>query len=318
MAETLNLVNPKDSLSLKYEISKFPDGQQSLTIKENMYDTFHRLSTQSTPILIKSRLRDFKDLELIICANQSLKECGVKSVKLFIPYCIGGRSDRKFEKGGINYIKTVIAPIINSQNFEEVRIMDPHSDVLEACINNFVEVSNTDLLSNAIRQMGFKDRESISDNLVLVSPDAGALKKVFKIQQSLKIKNLIIGAKNRNIKGQITHTSISGEVDNPKDKTFVIIDDICDGGRTFIELAKVIKQKYGEVKVVLVVTHGIFTKGLEVMFEYIDEIYTTNSVNEWSTDYDNFPLHKRLHQYDIFNGGFRKVGVSDLERIVNN
>ena len=32
MSETLNLVNPKDSLSCKYEISKFPDGQQSLKV----------------------------------------------------------------------------------------------------------------------------------------------------------------------------------------------------------------------------------------------------------------------------------------------
>jgi len=32
MAELLNLVNPEDKLSCKYEISKFPDGQQSIRI----------------------------------------------------------------------------------------------------------------------------------------------------------------------------------------------------------------------------------------------------------------------------------------------
>jgi ribose-phosphate pyrophosphokinase len=313
MAETLNLVKPNDNLSLKYEISRFPDGQQSLTIKPNEnYDNLPALNGRTNPITIKSRLNDFRDLELIICANQALKELGVKNIRLHIPYCIGGRSDRKFEAGGINYIKTVIAPIINSQNFEEVRIMDPHSDVLEACIDNIKIINHSELIGKAFYNMGFDSWEDIGNDVVLVSPDAGALKKVFKIQQNFRIKNLIIGAKNRDIKGQITHTSISGEVENPQDKTFVIVDDICDGGRTFIELAKVIKAMYGDVKVMLIVTHGIFSKGLGVMLEYVDQIYTTNSVNEWSTDYDNFPLHKRLHQYEIYNGWFNEIKPKEL------
>ena len=147
MAETLNLVNKEDKLSCKYEISTFPDGQQSLRIIEEGYNTFYSLKNNKQGITIKSRLNSFKDLELIICANQCLKEIGVEKVRLYIPYCIGGRSDRKFEEGGINYIKTVIAPILNSQNFEKVIIMDPHSDVLEACINNFESRDNHDLSS---------------------------------------------------------------------------------------------------------------------------------------------------------------------------
>ena len=53
----------------------------------------------------------------------------------------------------------------------------------------------------------------------------------------------------------------------------VIVDDICDGGRTFIEIAKVLKQK-GAGKIKLYVTHGIFSKGLDVFDGLIDEIYT--------------------------------------------
>lgn len=300
MAEVLNLVKPNDVLSLKYEVSKFPDGQQSIRILENGWDNYPALAVKKEPIIIKSRLKTFKDLELIICANQALKEIGVENVKLYIPYCIGGRSDRKFEEGGINYIKSVISPIINSQNFEQVIVLDPHSDVLEACINNIKIVDNNDLVIKALADIT-PPKEKISDHVVLVSPDAGAFKKVYKIQQKYQVEDLIIGAKNRDLKGQITHTSISGVTKNSKNKTFVIVDDICDGGRTFIELARVIKESYGDVKVVLVVTHGLFTKGLGVMFEHVDAIYTTNSVNEWSTNYEAFPLHEKLHQYEIFD-----------------
>jgi len=302
MAETLNLVDSNDQLSCGYEISKFPDGQQTLKIVEKGYSTFDSLKNNSQGITIKSRLNSFKDLELIVCANQCLKEIGVKKVRLYIPYCIGGRSDRKFEEGGINYIKTVIAPILNSQNFEKVTVLDPHSDVLEACINNFESRDNQYLFNQALRNI-----DNAKDGIVLVSPDAGALKKVFKIQQKFDIKNMIIGSKNRDLKGNITHTSISGEVDNAENKTFVIVDDICDGGRTFIELAKVIRRDYGKnSKIALVITHGIFSKGLDTIFEHIDEIYTTNSVNQ-------FPLHNQLNQYDIFI-----IGKGNLPKIKNN
>jgi phosphoribosylpyrophosphate synthetase len=153
MSSVLNLVRQDDVLSCEYEVSRYPDGQQSIRIVEKAYDTYQSLKEQTTPITIMSRLNSFKDLELIICANQALKEIGVKSIKLYIPYCIGGRSDRKFQEGSSNYIKNVIAPIINLQKFDEVLIMDPHSQTLENCINNFVEVTNKSLVIFAINDI---------------------------------------------------------------------------------------------------------------------------------------------------------------------
>ena len=43
MSETLNLVNKSDSLSCDYQITKFPDGQQSITILEKGYYTYNSL-----------------------------------------------------------------------------------------------------------------------------------------------------------------------------------------------------------------------------------------------------------------------------------
>lgn len=307
MAETLNLVDSNDHLSCGYEISKFPDGQQTLKIVEKGHSTFYSIKNNIQGITIKSRLNSFKDLELIVCANQCLKEIGVKKVRLYIPYCIGGRSDRKFEEGGINYIKTVIAPIINSQNFEKVTVLDPHSDVLEACINNFESRDNHDLVLRALKDIDNKD--GAKDRMVLVSPDAGALKKMFKIQQRFGIKEMLIGSKERDLKGNITHTSVSGFDVSMREKTFVIVDDICDGGRTFIEISKVIKEhyhRYGGAKVVLIVTHGIFSKGFDTVLEHIDEVYTTDSIKE-------FESNDKLNQYDIFT-----IGKGNLPKLNNN
>ncbi len=279
MSETLNLVNPDDVLSCGYEISRFPDGQQSIRITEKGYSSYNSLADQKTPITIKSRLNTFRDLELIICANQALKEIGVGKVNLYIPYCIGGRSDRKFQEGGVNYIKTVIAPIINLQNFGEVTIMDPHSDVLEACINNFVKVYNFGVAKMALAdviggEMGTKD------NLCLVSPDAGAYKKIFDVATWFGIDKIITATKVRDLKtGKILHTEVP-VLDQHNDIKYVIVDDICDGGRTFIEIAKAIKGSRPTAKIYLVVTHGIFSAGFAQLGEYFEKIFTTNSVKD--------------------------------------
>ena len=287
MAETLNLVNPDDVLSCKYEISRFPDGQQSIRVIEHGYTTYLSLKDQKNPITIKSRLNTFQDLELIICANQALKEIGVKSVNLYIPYCIGGRSDRKFQEGGINYIKTVIAPIINSQNFNEVRIMDPHSDVLEACINNFAKFTNW-----GVTKMALDDINDV-DNICLVSPDAGAYKKVFDVAKWFGINDIITASKVRDVAtGKILRTEVPSIKNHTDSMKYVIVDDICDGGRTFIELAKVIIAQNQEAKIYLVVTHGIFSAGFGELNNYFERIYTTNSIKE----HDN----SQVKQLNIF------------------
>jgi ribose-phosphate pyrophosphokinase len=314
MAETLNLVNSNDSLSFKYEISRFPDGQQSLRLIEDGYNTFESLrgSDSAHGIIIKSRLNTFSDLEIIICATQALKEVGVKNIELYIPYCIGARSDRKFMEGGINYVKTVIAPIINSQGYNKVTILDPHSDVLEACINNFEKVDNVDLVSFALQDYflskGFETWSASNfDGMRFISPDAGALKKVFHVADAVKYRNeVIIASKHRNLEtGKIDYTNVPMSV-HDVDKDVFIIDDICDGGRTFIEIAKVVDEvrklsssvkpeHYG--KNYLIVTHGIFSFGFDFLVQHFDGIYCTNSVKDVrdGTIVDTFSRHKTIH-----------------------
>ena len=110
----------------------------------------------------------------------------------------------------------------------------------------------------------------------LISPDAGALKKIYNLQTFVgqnRCDNIRIGMKHRDTEtGQITGTSVDGQ---PLRTIGVVVDDICDGGRTFIELAKTIRKDYA--KLILCVTHGIFSKGLEPLFEWYDEVHTTNS-----------------------------------------
>lgn len=143
----LNLAYPENS-EIKFKISKFPDGQQTIDITDFFLNAF-----VDKTVIIKSRLNNFKDLELIICANQILRNLNATRVELFVPYFIGARSDRQFQVGGVNYLKQVICPIINSQNFDSVTVLDPHSSTLEACLNNFNEIKNDKLVLFAINNI---------------------------------------------------------------------------------------------------------------------------------------------------------------------
>jgi len=269
----LDLVNPEKS-QIKYKVSKFPDGQQTIDLTE-----WNDLLRYDDAVKISSRLNSFKDLELIICATQAIRNIKPnREIALYVPYFIGARSDRKFVEGGINYLKQVICPIINSLNFVTVITLDPHSDVLEACLNNYEKVDNHVIVKHALTAIDNKN--DAQERICLVSPDAGAYKKIFDVAKKFGIQNIITANKVRDMKtGNILRTEIP-ILNQHEDIKYVIIDDICDGGRTFVELAKAIKDGRPSAKVYLIVTHGIFSAGFKELGKYIEHIYTTNSYRD--------------------------------------
>jgi ribose-phosphate pyrophosphokinase len=254
------------------------------------------IAESNETIEIVSRFNSFLDLELILCATQCLRLRGINNIVLTIPYFLGGRSDRVFTDDGIHYIRDIVAPIINSQNYKMVRVLDPHSDVIQACIKNFKELQ-TSFRIKSFQSFLTDNQKTISD-ILFVIPDSGAKKKFFTLDIYQYIKriggdiNIVSADKMRDIKtGNIISTVINIP-EEYKNKDIFIIDDICDGGRTFIELANKIKENGHQGTMNLMVTHGIFSKGIDIVAEYFDNIYTTNSIQEIK--------HNKVTQFNIF------------------
>lgn len=305
MYKKLNLTDLTAS-DIKYKISKFPDGQQQLQFEGTQIGLIKGYVNPNFDyqIVIKSYLNNFKDLELICCAVASLRELGIYKIHLYTPYFLGSRSDRKFGEGSNNYLKSVICPIINSLNFKSVTVMDPHSDVLEACLNNYEKIDNHLLVKQALTLIDNKN--DARERVCLVSPDAGAYKKIFDVAQEFQIDNIATATKVRDLKtGKILHTEIPNlPVRLDEDFKYVIVDDICDGGRTFVELAKAIKKERPSAKIYLVVTHGIFSAGYAQLGEYFEGIYTTNSYNTIESDSEDTDAEqaakKKVTQFNVF------------------
>jgi ribose-phosphate pyrophosphokinase len=280
----LNLIYENQS-DIGYKVSKFPDGQQDVTITSiNPLGVNH-----VDEVKIISRFNNFKDLELIICATKALRNMKVHKIHLYIPYILGARSDRKFVLGGTSYLRDVIAPILNAQNYESVTCIDVHSDVASACINNLEIIDNNHFIKVALTQENKISLQDAVDSFTLVSPDAGALKKIYNLAEKLNYKkDIIIASKHRDIEtGKILSTHVPLNAGEHTNNNFLIVDDICDGGRTFIEIAKAIHEMRPDAKVSLVITHGIFSNGLYELSQHIKHIYCTNSVRDYDVEYNS-------------------------------
>lgn len=182
-------------------------------------------------------------------------------ITVVYPYLPYARQDRVFDPTSPFSLKT-FTKLLNSLYVNKVYIWDAHSDVAPGLINNCVNIPQHELFAQC--QVRSAD--------LYISPDAGAYKKISKLPIASEV--IALGSKIRNRTGNIIDTKIYGPI--VAGKRCLIVDDICDGGRTFIELAKKLKES-GASCVELYVTHGIFSNGFAELKESIDHIYTTNS-----------------------------------------
>ncbi len=255
----------------KFQKIIYPDGQISAKWVRGKYDTN---SLAVRPVTVRERINSYTDLFYIRAIADVIHESQAPTLttgKLFIPCMFGQRSDRRFDAFQSFDLK-LITDIINECNFKEVEIFDPHSDVTMALVNNSVKKSSFEYVERAINDIRL---DYPKEDLLLVSPDAGAYKKVFEFGEKLNLP--VMGAmKHRDKDGKIT-LMFTHDVE---DKYCLIVDDLCDGGYTFELLGKSLKE-HKAAKVYLYVSHGIFSKGFEAMkIAGIEHIYCTNSVKD--------------------------------------
>lgn len=264
----LNLILPNAS-DIKFEIMYFPDGQPH--IKINAED----LTTENASCRILSRIANANDLMLVLLAKNTLEYLGFEKVELYISYLMAARMDRVMTNGEPFSLK-VVAGILNSASFHKIKIFDPHSEVTTALLNKSFAIENIDYVKEVLKSYTNKNPNADVSRYCIVSPDAGALKKIYKVAAALNNIHVVECMKNRDVKTgalkgfEVFEKDLTG-------KTCFIVDDICDGGGTFIGVAAELK-KLGAEKIILVISHGIFSKGYAL--KNVDEIYCTDSYKE--------------------------------------
>jgi ribose-phosphate pyrophosphokinase len=226
-------------------------------------------------------------LQCIVDEIRDIEPTAIISLKM--PYIPNARQDRKVSNRFFT-LKT-FCKLINNMNFESVTVLDPHSDV------------STALLDRVNVEVPLKDCYRFAKDVVFMYPDAGASKK-YKDDG-----NAIIGNKHRNEEGRIDRYELLNFKEGTK--TVAIIDDIVSYGGTFVSAARALREK-GVEHIVLIVSHceeNIF-KGQ--VFEYIDHVYTTDSIldiNNMSVNVDKETLNKIT-----FTRKYREVQEDDTSK----
>lgn len=250
----------------------FPGGEVHIKIKylEHIFDR------GDSNIFITHRVKNMNDLMLILLAKDTLNNLGFTNINLMLPYIPYGRQDRRTSVYEPLSIK-VFTNLINNAEFSKVIIIDPHSDVTSALLNNCILLDREIYITRSIKRI--RETYSFHDSMkpYIISPDAGAAKKLITTvsNNTAEISGFIRCDKVRNLEDG----KLSGFEVYTKDleiKPCIIVDDICDGGGTFLGLATELKKKNAGA-LYLYVTHGIFSNGFDTLLEYFNRIFTTNS-----------------------------------------
>ena len=240
------------------------------------------------PLIITCVFKGSDDIIDMLLVNNALRNMYGASVpiSLRIWYFPFARQDRVMTYGE-PFALQVFADIVKSCNFSKVFVWDAHSDVLAGMFPAGVLsiYEQHDLMFGALDDRLYDLKEE-KKTAVLISPDAGALKKIYKLAKDLEI-GVVEAKKVRDVAtGEITRTEINVDEFRTADEAWVV-DDIADGGRTFIELAKVIRAGGYQGKLRLYVTHGIFSKGLDGFTDF-DSVHALNIMNMSSEDFRKF------------------------------
>jgi ribose-phosphate pyrophosphokinase len=227
---------------------------------------------KSESVIITHRLNSFNDLGLLCMAVDALQRIGAKLDTLVLPYFPSARQDRVMVKGEPLSVK-VYADIINAFKFNKVIVFDAHSEVTPAVLHNCEVISNHKFIERVVKE--------IDNEVLLVSPDGGALKKIYKLSEYLGGYKVIECSKSRDVKtGRLTGFKVYA--DDLQGKNCLVVDDICDGGGTFIGLAEELRNKNAG-KLYLAISHGIFSRGLDDL-KCFERIFTTDSVKNIEDD----------------------------------
>jgi ribose-phosphate pyrophosphokinase len=124
-----------------------------------------------------------------------------------------------------------------------------------------------------------KNHSTLLKNTVVMSPDAGGTSRAKGFATKLGIEDIVIGYKYRKKEGEINDFKVVGEVAG---ENVLIIDDMIDSGGTIVEAAKSVR-KLGAKNVYVYCTHGLFSKGRELLSGVVDKVFVTNSIPQPSS-----------------------------------
>ena len=240
-----------------YKVIRFPDGEVHLQLDE---------INRKEGVKVVMRVRNAEDLFLLMQLSDILHRQEVVVDELHIPYLMSMRCDRVFSFDRPFSLK-IVSDIVKGVGARCTYIYEPHS---MRCVDftNCAEKSIS--LSLLLEYLG---------SSTICFPDKGAKDRYDEYR--LKIDTLLC-EKVRNVDTGVLE---GFKVVNPEvffGGEITLVDDLCDGGGTFMGLATHLR-KLNPTKLRLVVTHAVQKQGILNVASAYDEVVITNTYKDWAS-----------------------------------
>ncbi len=244
------------------QISSFSDGETYVEINENVRgrDIFLVQST-SPPV-------DNNLMELLIMID-ACRRASAKRITAVIPYYGYARQDKK-DKPRVPITAKLVANLITTAGVDRVLTMDLHVDQIQG----FFDIKVDHLFATPVIVDYFRKKEL--ENLVILSPDVGGLRRARVYARALQVPLTIVD-KRRPLANKAKVINIIGEV---KDKQVLIVDDMIDTGGTLLAAVDILKKK-GASTIRVACTHPIFSDNAiqKLKESVLKEIVVTDTIN---------------------------------------
>ena len=224
----------------KATVNKFSDGEISISIGETVRGVDCYI-VQSTCNPVNDNL-----MELLIMID-AIKRASAGRVTAVIPYYGYARQDRK-AKARDPITAKLVANILVAAGADRVLTMDLHA----AQIQGYFDIPVDHLVGLPILVNYFKKKDI--DNLVIVSPDHGSVKRTRSMAEALNCPIAIVD-KRRPEPNKSEIMNIIGDING---KNCILIDDMIDTAGTIVNAANAIK-KMGAKSVYACATHAVLS-----------------------------------------------------------
>lgn len=258
-----------DNTEVDVKVIRFSDGGSSIKIDfPPEIEGFISVSIENEPV-------DSYHYYLTHIGSMINERYDTSSIEVIahLPYFPHARADREFEDGMGVPLKTLLDAV--TKYYNHLYTYDVHN--LAPFFHIGIEHDDRGRAS-LFHASVTRDSVQVPQDSIFIAPDKGAIPSTRLVTNAYKSVMRTCN-KTRDVKtGMITDVTSdisAGELDG---KTCIITDDICDGGMTFILVADHLK-KMGASEVWLYVTHGIFSKGLEVLDGKVDKVICYHTIN---------------------------------------
>ncbi|MCA9085368.1 MAG: ribose-phosphate pyrophosphokinase [Planctomycetaceae bacterium] len=255
MYERLTILSGRSNPALSAEIadflgiglghvdtSNFPDGEISVKLNQNIRgcDVF---ICQATSPPVNDNL-----MELLILID-ACRRASAARITAVIPYFGYARQDRK-DSGRVPITSKLVANLIVQAGAHRVLTMDLHA----AQIQGFFDVPVDHLYAAPILDRHFKSLAIPQDELVIVSPDEGSIKRTLHHQENLGGQLAIVDKRRANPLETRQANLIGGSIEG---KTALIFDDMITTAGSICGAVRVVRE-HGARRIYVSATHGVF------------------------------------------------------------